>query len=144
MSNVRKNCRKLFILIVNLTICRSVYMKSYKHVPRTFVHIHTLRARAFLLLRWSVLGCGKTRTVLTIGFSGERRGPSIYLPHTFPNFFEDLLHLNTCTKKSSVNWQQCTRRYSWNSKITWQIIMYGQLNGLSAIWCVYAWYRRVN
>ena len=94
-----KNCRTLFILIVNRTNCRSVYMKQYKHEPRIVVHIHTLRDRAFRLLRWSVVllvGCGKTRAVLTIGFAGERRFPSIHRTHTFSNFFEDLLYLNTC------------------------------------------------
>jgi len=60
MSNVMKNCR--IILIVNWTTCRSVYMKSYKHVRRIFVYIRTLRARAFPPLRWSL--------VLLLGLSG--------------------------------------------------------------------------
>ena len=74
-------------------------MKSYEHVPNIIVHVHTLRAHVFRPLRWSVvllLGCDKTRTVLNVGFSGERRGPNIHCPHTLSNFFEDLLHLNAC------------------------------------------------
>ena len=53
---------------------RSVYIKLFKHVRRIIVHIHALRVRAFPPLRWSVvllLGCGKTRTVMIIGFAGE-------------------------------------------------------------------------
>jgi hypothetical protein len=76
-------------------------MTSYKHEPRIIVHIHTLHSRAFRPLRWSVvllLGCGKTRTVLTIGFAGEQRVPSIHSPQTFFNFCEELIRLNTCKK----------------------------------------------